>query len=46
MTAALCAETQDRQREVLAIFDKILALSQFPSRSILTDLLNVWSGAK
>ncbi|KAH7408535.1 fungal-specific transcription factor domain-containing protein [Phaeosphaeria sp. MPI-PUGE-AT-0046c] len=44
--AALCAETQDRQREVLTIFDNILALSQFPSRSILNDLLGVWSGAK
>lgn len=44
--AALCAETQDRQSEILNTLDRVLVLSQFPSRSILDDLLKVWDGAK
>ncbi|KAH7359616.1 fungal-specific transcription factor domain-containing protein [Pyrenochaeta sp. MPI-SDFR-AT-0127] len=42
--AALCAETQERQREILEILDKILTVSKFPSKSILDDLVNVWGG--
>jgi len=44
--AALCAETQDRQSEVLEVLDKVLSISKFPSRSILDDLVNVWNNAK
>jgi hypothetical protein len=44
--AALCAETQDRQSEILEILDKVLRISKFPSRSILEDLVNVWNSAK
>lgn len=43
--AALCAETQDRQGEILEILDKVLNVSKFPSKSILNDLVNVWGGA-
>ncbi|KAL6705124.1 Nuclear speckle splicing regulatory protein 1 [Coniothyrium glycines] len=43
--AALCAETQDRQAEILEILDKVLSISKFPSKSILEDLVNVWGGA-
>ncbi|KAF2030786.1 hypothetical protein EK21DRAFT_100260 [Setomelanomma holmii] len=43
--AALCAETQDRQREILDVLEKVLKISKFPSKSILDDLLNVWRGA-
>jgi hypothetical protein len=44
--AALCAETQDRQKTILDILDSILLISKFPSRSILEDLVNVWGDAK
>ncbi|KAH4254947.1 hypothetical protein HBI04_172190 [Parastagonospora nodorum] len=44
--AALCAETQDRQSEVLDVLDKVLSISKFPSRSILDDLVSVWNNAK
>ncbi|KAH7076138.1 fungal-specific transcription factor domain-containing protein [Paraphoma chrysanthemicola] len=44
--AALCAETQDRQHEILEILGKVLAVSKFPSRSILDDLINVWGSAR
>jgi hypothetical protein len=43
--AALCAETQDRQGEILEILRNVLNLSKFPSISILDDLVNVWGGA-
>jgi hypothetical protein len=46
LAAALCADTQERQKEILDILDRTLAISQFPSRSILDDLVNVWSDAK
>jgi hypothetical protein len=44
--AALCAETQDRQSEILEVLRKVLDISRFPSISILDDLVNVWGGAK
>jgi len=40
--AALCAETQDRQHEILEILRAVLNISKFPSISILDDLVNVW----
>ncbi|KAF1940463.1 hypothetical protein EJ02DRAFT_445436 [Clathrospora elynae] len=43
--AALCAETQDRQGEILGILRTVLSISKFPSISILDDLVNVWGGA-
>jgi hypothetical protein len=44
--AALCAETQDRQSEILATLEKVLNVGKFPSKSILGDLVNVWGGSK
>lgn len=44
--AALCAETQDRQNEVLGILDKVLNISKFPSKSILDDVVRVWNGVQ
>ncbi|KAG9376566.1 Zn2Cys6 transcription factor [Pyrenophora tritici-repentis] len=40
--AALCAETQDRQHEILEILRAVLNISKFPSVTILDDLVNVW----
>jgi hypothetical protein len=45
-TAALCAETQDRQSEIIEVLRKVLDISKFSSISILDDLVNVWGGAK
>ncbi|KAF1834877.1 hypothetical protein BDW02DRAFT_314930 [Decorospora gaudefroyi] len=42
--AALCAETKDRQSEVLEILGTVLSISKFPSISILDELADVWSG--
>ncbi|KAF1927412.1 uncharacterized protein M421DRAFT_65395 [Didymella exigua CBS 183.55] len=42
--AALCADSQDKQVEILEVLDKLLHISKFPSRSILDDLVKVWSG--
>ena len=42
--AALCAETKDRQEEILRILRMVLNVSKFPSISILDDLVNVWGG--
>jgi ribonuclease PH len=44
-TAALCAETQDRQSEILEVLNSVLDVSKFPSKSILIDLINVWDRA-
>lgn len=42
--AALCADAQEKQGEILEILDKVLHISKFPSRSILDDLVKVWTG--
>ncbi|KAF3037477.1 hypothetical protein E8E12_003738 [Didymella heteroderae] len=42
--AALCADSQEKQAEILEILAKVLHISKFPSRSILDDLVKVWSG--
>ncbi|KAH6625744.1 fungal-specific transcription factor domain-containing protein [Boeremia exigua] len=42
--AALCADSQEKQAEILEILDRVLHISKFPSRSILSDLVKVWSG--
>jgi hypothetical protein len=42
--AALCADSQEKQAEILEILDKVLHISKFPSRSVLKDLVEVWSG--
>ncbi|KAF2821518.1 hypothetical protein CC86DRAFT_397461 [Ophiobolus disseminans] len=42
--AALCAETEERQSEILHVLDKTLSVSKFPSKSILDDVINVWRG--
>ncbi|EUC42006.1 hypothetical protein COCMIDRAFT_39900 [Bipolaris oryzae ATCC 44560] len=42
--AALCAETKERQEEILKILRKVLSISMFPSVCILNDLANVWDG--
>jgi hypothetical protein len=42
--AALCAETKERQEEILKILRRVLSISRFPSISMLDDLVNVWNG--
>jgi hypothetical protein len=42
--AALCAETKERQEEILKILRRVLSISKFPSISMLDDLVNVWNG--
>jgi hypothetical protein len=40
--AALCADTQDRQAEIVAVLRGVLDVGGFPSRAILADLVAVW----
>jgi hypothetical protein len=42
--AALCAETQDKQAEIISILEKTLSVSKFPAKMILGDLVKIWSG--
>jgi hypothetical protein len=44
--AALCADTDDRQNETLRVLEQVLSVSNFPSRSILDDIVKVWRGAQ
>lgn len=44
--AALCAETKEKQEEILQILRPVLSFSKFPSMSILDDLTNVWNGGE
>lgn len=43
LAAALCADSQEKQAEILEILDKVLHISEFPSRSVLNDLTKAWS---
>ncbi|XP_014561302.1 hypothetical protein COCVIDRAFT_33636 [Bipolaris victoriae FI3] len=40
--AALCAETKERQDEILKILREVLSIGMFPSVCMLNDLANVW----
>lgn len=44
--AALCAETEDKQSEILEVLDRTLDITKFPSRSLLDDVVRVWRGAQ
>ncbi|KAH7110608.1 hypothetical protein B0J11DRAFT_205747 [Dendryphion nanum] len=44
--AALCAETQDKQAEVLGILEKALNVCKFPAKTMLNDLIGLWSSAR
>jgi hypothetical protein len=44
--AALCAETEEKQSEILEVLDKILNISKFPSRNLLDDVVRVWRGTQ
>lgn len=44
--AALCADTEDKQGEILEVLGKTLNISKFPSLSLLDDVARVWRGAQ
>ena len=40
--AAMCADTQERQAEIVGVLEGVLGVGGFPSRAILKDLVAVW----